>query len=430
VISVTVLVAVIASAGVVWLAAADARTQCSAEVKTATAIASGNPESPVFASLPSVASVKVYRASGELIANYVRPAEIPALHGLAVRLVPPEVRCETGSQTTVCVETSPVLLAKRLQSALMLTGITLFAALVLGALGGVWLRQLWRRRMAGIADVVGRAARERDYSQRVEQEGGELGRMAASMNDLLAQIQDRELMLRRRTLELESVNRELEAFAYSVSHDLRAPLGSIDGFAQALQMDYADKIDAEGREFLGWIREGCRQTRDLVDGLLQMSRVARAEVQRSPVDLTSIARNVADSLKQTNPERAVCFEIREGLRAVGDERLLRSVVENLMNNAWKFTRNRAEARIELGVAGGAYYVRDNGAGFDPTHAAKMFRPFQRLHSAREFEGTGIGLATVQKIIERHGGRVWAEGEIEKGATIFFTTGSEDLAYVS
>jgi len=426
VISITVLIAVIASAGIVWLTIGDARTRSSAEVKTAMAIASADPESRVFASLANVASVKVYRLSGELIANYTRAPEKTTLGDLAARLAPPAVRCETGSQTTVCVETSSVVLAKRLQQALMLTGVTLFAALGLGAAGGVWLRQLWQKRMAGFADVAGRAARERDYSLRIE----ERGELAASMNDLLAHVQERELMLRRRTLELESVNRELESFAYSVSHDLRAPLGSIDGFAQALQMDYGETLDANGQEYLGWIREGCRQTRELVDGLLQMSRVTRTEVQRSSVDLTTIAKSVADSLKQTNPDRAVRFEIREGVRAVGDERLLRSVVENLMNNAWKFTRNRAEARIELGVADGAYYVRDNGAGFDPTHAAKMFRPFQRLHSAREFEGTGIGLATVQKIIERHGGRVWAEGEIEKGATIFFTTGSEDLAYAS
>ena len=152
-----------------------------------------------------------------------------------------------------------------------------------------------------------------------------------------------------------------------------------------------------------------------------MSRLARTEVQREPVDLSSIATSVAESLRQSNPERSVRFDIRSGLRTVGDERLLRAVLENLMSNAWKFTRNKSEARIEFGQNGGAYYVRDNGAGFDPSHAAKMFRPFQRLHSTREFEGTGIGLATVQKIIERHGGRAWAEGEVEKGATIYFTT---------
>ncbi len=430
VISITLFVAVIAGIGVVRLMVRGHEASVASDVKTAMAIAAATPRSAAFESLSSVASVKVYRSSGELIANYTRQGEAPALFSLATRLAPGEVRCDSGSRTTVCVETTPAALALRLRSALMLTAVTLSSAVILGLLGGAWLGRLVRKRLAGIAEIVGRAARDRDYSLRVGQAGGELGRTAASVNELLAHVQEREIMLRRRTIELEAANRELESFSYSVSHDLRAPLGGIDGFAQALQMDYAEKLDDPGRECLQWIREGCHQMRELIDGLLQMSRVSRGEVQRETVDLSSIARNVADSLKQANPERAVRFEIRDGVRAIGDERLLRAVLENLMNNAWKFTRHRAEARIEFGTTGGAYYVRDNGAGFDPSHAAKMFRPFQRLHSAREFEGTGIGLATVSKIVERHGGRAWAEGEVEKGATIFFTTGSEDRVYAT
>lgn len=230
-----------------------------------------------------------------------------------------------------------------------------------------------------------------------------------------------ERAMRRRIAELEAANRELESFAHSVSHDLSAPLGSIVGFTQALEMDYAGRLDEPAREYFGWIREGCRQLRERIDGLLQISRVAKHEMQRESVDLSSIARAIAASLQQSAPQRPVRFEIRDGVRANGDERLLRAVLENLMANAWKFTRKRDEARIEFGAAAGAYYVRDNGAGFDPAHAAKMFRPFQRLHSTRDFEGAGIGLATVQKIVERHGGRAWAEGEVEKGATIYFTT---------
>jgi light-regulated signal transduction histidine kinase (bacteriophytochrome) len=168
--------------------------------------------------------------------------------------------------------------------------------------------------------------------------------------------------------------------------------------------------------------------RDLIDGLLQMTRLTRLELQREPVDLSGIAQSVAESLQQGSPERTVRFDIRNGVRTIGDERLLRAVLENLMSNAWKFTRHKADARIEFGEQGGAYYVRDNGAGFDPVHASKMFRPFQRLHSMREFEGTGIGLATVQKIVERHGGRAWAEGEVDKGATIYFTTGTDTMVH--
>jgi signal transduction histidine kinase len=430
VISITLVIAVIAGGGAVWLAARDHQARLAVDVRTATTIAAMTPRSTAFEALPSVASVTVYRASGELIANYTRHAEPPALYGLAARLAPGEVRCDSDSRTTVCVETTPAPLAIRLQSALMLTGVTLFAAILFGALGGVWLNRRFDARLAGITGVVDRAARDRDYSLRVEACDGNLGRTAACINELLAHVQERELVLRRRSLELEAANRELESFSYSVSHDLRAPLGGIDGFVQALQMDCAEMLDDAGKEYLQWIRDGCHRMRELIEGLLQMSRVSRGEVQRETVDLSSIARNVADSLRQANPERAVRFEIRDGVRAVGDERLLRAVLENLMNNAWKFTRHRQEARIEFGTQGSAYYVRDNGAGFDPTHAAKMFRPFQRLHSAREFEGTGIGLATVHKIIERHGGRAWAEGEVERGATIFFTTGSEDRAYAT
>jgi light-regulated signal transduction histidine kinase (bacteriophytochrome) len=299
----------------------------------------------------------------------------------------------------------------------------LIASLLLGILGGMFLARIVNAPLRRMADVVNRAAREGAYSLRVETTGGDAG-LGTSVNELLAQMQQRDVELRRRSTEVEAVNKDLESFAYSVSHDLRAPLGSIDGFVQALEMDYGHLFDEPAKEYMGWIHEGCRQMRDLIDGLLQMARLARAEIQRQRVDLSGIAANVAETLKQSNPARAVRFDIRSGVVTVGDERLLRAVLENLMANAWKFTRNRAEACIEFGQNGGAYYVRDNGAGFDPSHAAKMFRPFQRLHSTREFEGTGIGLATVQKIIERHGGRAWAEGEVEKGATIYFTTGAQ------
>jgi light-regulated signal transduction histidine kinase (bacteriophytochrome) len=162
-----------------------------------------------------------------------------------------------------------------------------------------------------------------------------------------------------------------------------------------------------------------------------MARLSRIEVQRSEVDLSSMAERIAETLRRTHPDRTVDFRIPEGIVASGDEKLLTAVLENLINNAWKFTSKRPHARIEVGVKqdGGppAYYVRDNGAGFDPQYAAKMFRPFQRLHSEKEFSGTGIGLATVQRIVQRHGGRTWAEGEPEKGATVYFTTGSQESA---
>lgn len=425
VISVGVFVALIATGVAIGFAVRDARAQTAAEA----ALAAELPPKERLASLTSIASVKAHRASGELVMDYARPPERAPFLGLGSKLLPPEVSC-SGNDVNVCVETTPAPLARRLRG-LMLAGTSgVAAAIVLGLLATMLLGRATAGPLRRIADVVDQAARERAYSLRVAPASGDLGRVSSSINELLAQIQERDIAIRRRTLELESANKELESFAYSVSHDLRAPLGSIDGFTQALAADYDHLFDETAREYVSWVRQGCHQMRELIDGLLQMSRLAREEVKREPVDLSAIAHSVADTLKQTAPNRAVEFEIRDGVRTIGDERLLRAVVENLMANAWKFTRNRSVGRIEFGARDGAYYVRDNGAGFDPTHAAKMFRPFQRLHSSREFEGTGIGLATVQKIIERHGGRAWAEGEVEKGATIWFTTSTEDAALAS
>ena len=404
---VAVLSSSVAGGAAIWMMVRDARAEAAAH----------EPE--------YVASTKVYDGKGKLVSEDRPPreeqAEAGPTFGLASRLLPPQVDCHTTPAGTTCVETTPAPLARRLESALKIIGTSIAVSLVLGILGGILLARRLTKPLRRMSDVIGKAAQEHSYSVRVEASGGH-EELAESLNELLAQIQHRDVELRRRSTELESANKELESFAYSVSHDLRAPLGSIDGFLQAIEAEYSDRFDDTAKEYFSWIHVGCRQMRDLIDGLLQMSRLARAELQREPVDLSSIAYSVADSLRQTSPERNVRFDIRSNVRTVGDERLLRAVLENLMSNAWKFTRNQPQARIEFGQNGGAYYVRDNGAGFDPSHAAKMFRPFQRLHSAREFEGTGIGLATVQKIVERHGGRAWAEGELNKGATIYFTTG--------
>ena len=284
-----------------------------------------------------------------------------------------------------------------------------------------------RAPLRALRDAMQAAADDETLSTRLPIPRGELGPLSQSLNELLEEMQTREVTLRRRTAELESVNKDLEAFAHMVSHDLRGPLGAVSGFAQALEQDFAAELSADARECVHWICDGCEQMQRLIDGLLQMTRLTRAEMQREEVDLSGMARSIASSLQRSNPDRDVDFAIYDGVVANGDERLLRAVLENLMTNAWKFTSKRPHARIEIGMrndnGASAYFVRDNGAGFDPAHAAKMFRPFQRLHSTREFEGTGIGLATVQKIIQKHGGRAWAEGEPDKGATIWFTTGA-------
>ncbi|HYC93744.1 MAG TPA: ATP-binding protein [Thermoanaerobaculia bacterium] len=397
----------IAGGAAVWMAVREARAAAAAHA-------------PEY-----VASVKTYDRGGKLLSEEKGRAEVRPT--FASRFVTEEVSCETTASGTRCVEISAAALAVRLRALLSAVAIGSLAAAVLGLVLGMMLARAATKPLRRLAEAAQRAARENAYSVRVDPAPGEAGRAAAAMNDLLAQMQQRDVELRRRSTELEAVNKDLESFAYSVSHDLRAPLGSIDGFVQAVEADYSHLFDETAKEYFSWIHEGCRQMRDLIDGLLQMTRLTRAELQREPVDLSAIAQSVAESLQQTNPARAARFEIRGGVRTIGDERLLRAVLENLMSNAWKFTRHRAETRIEFGQNGGAFYVKDNGAGFDPSHAAKMFRPFQRLHSTREFEGTGIGLATVQKIIERHGGRAWAEGEVDKGATIYFTTGAQELA---
>lgn len=228
--------------------------------------------------------------------------------------------------------------------------------------------------------------------------------------------------------ELEATNRELEAFSYSVSHDLRAPLRSIDGFSQILLEDYAGELDDEGRSYLDRVRAASQKMGRLIDDLLGLSRVTRGMMNRERVDLSAMAEEVARGLREERPEKAVQFSVQSGLRAQGDPRLLRVALENLIGNAWKFTGKESEPRIEFGVDEElsrkgrvpVYYVRDNGAGFEMAYADKLFGAFQRLHGTEEFEGTGIGLATVQRIVHRHGGRIWARGEVGRGATFYFT----------
>ena len=234
--------------------------------------------------------------------------------------------------------------------------------------------------------------------------------------------------------ELEGTNRELEAFSYSVSHDLRAPLRTIDGFSQILQEDYEGGLDDEGMDYLGRVRAASRHMATLIDDLLDLSRVGRRPLRREPVDLSRLAAGIVEELKESQPGREVEFVTEEKIMAWGDVSLLKVALENLLGNAWKFTANEKEARIEFGAdrdpgpgfLAPVYYVRDNGAGFDQAYADKLFGAFQRLHGQDEFEGTGIGLATVARIVHRHGGRVWAEGSVGEGATFYFTLGGREI----
>jgi PAS domain S-box-containing protein len=247
--------------------------------------------------------------------------------------------------------------------------------------------------------------------------------VSSAIRDITERKTAGEIMARAKEAA-ETANRELEAFSYSVAHDLRAPLRGIDGFSMALLEDHSGQLDAQGKGYLNRIRQSAQFMAQLIENLLMLAQVTQSELRRERVDLSRLAQGAAARLQEAQPQRQAEIVIADGLLAHGDGRLLGIVFDNLVGNAWKFTANRSKARIEFGRSQNdgqpAYFVSDDGAGFDMAHASKLFGVFQRLHTAGEFEGTGIGLATVQRIIRRHGGRIWAEGRVDRGATFYFT----------
>ncbi len=315
--------------------------------------------------------------------------------------------------------------------------------MLVGVLIAYWLSRSMQRLISvpliKLASVAATVEKRSDFSLRVPDFGDdEIGRLSRALNSMLETIekQNQELLQARdnleamvadRTRELEATNKELTAFSYSVSHDLRAPLRAIDGFSHALLEDYADGLDETGKDYLRRVRAASHRMSDLIDGLLMLSRISRDEMVVGGVDLSALARNTIAHLRAADPQRQVEVRIADELICRGDQNLLVTVLENLLGNAWKYTSKKAAACIEFGVTekdgSKVYYVRDNGAGFNMKYAGNLFGPFQRLHKVEEFPGTGIGLATVQRIIHRHGGRVWAEAEPEQGAVFYFTLAS-------
>lgn len=246
---------------------------------------------------------------------------------------------------------------------------------------------------------------------------------------------DLEHRVRERTRELENANQELAAFSYSVSHDLQAPLRRVMGFSQALQTVHGEALDEDARDYLTRIHASAQSMSQIVDALLHLSRLGRAALRRKRFDLSTLVGEVIAELQRDEPARTVDAHVAPHISAFADPKLCRILVENLLRNAWKFTADTQASRIEFGCSSGSdggdaqrrpvYYVRDNGVGFKADGASDLFQPFRRLHSARDFPGTGIGLATARRIVERHGGRIWAEAEIGKGATFFWTLGEDE-----
>ena len=265
-----------------------------------------------------------------------------------------------------------------------------------------------------------KAVADGDLSQKVLY----LGELGSAFNKMTENLAKYEKSLKKRSVQLEAANKELELFSYSVSHDLRAPLRTIDGFSKVLLKEYSGKLDSEGNRLLGIIGNTTQQMRQLIDDLLSFSRLGRQAMKSSEIDMTKLAEEVFAELKTTVPERKLQLNIKPLPSAYADHTLIHEVFANLLSNAIKYTGQKETAVIEVGAETDTdenmYYVKDNGAGFDMEYADKLFGVFQRLHSTEEFEGTGVGLALVQRIISRHGGRVWAEGKVNQGATFYFT----------
>jgi len=274
----------------------------------------------------------------------------------------------------------------------------------------IYVKDVFRDENGEIAGIVGAFL---DITERKRAE-----------NEALTLNQELEKRVDQRTAQLEAANKELEAFAYSVSHDLRTPLRSIDGFGQILMEEHASQLDENGKDYLHRVRQGAQRMGQLIDDLLDLSRVSRAEMTVQQVNLSQMAQRIAGDLRDSDPQRHVNFAVAEGIEARGDGRLLRIVLENLLGNAWKYTSKHPTALIEFGQMQtdkrNVLFVRDDGAGFDSQFVHKLFGVFQRLHKTSDFPGTGIGLATVQRIVHKHGGDIWVKGEVEKGATFYFT----------
>ena len=420
---------------------------------------------------PQVQAAAIYTARGALFATYARPGatrefpKLPEAEGMRIdggELVLYErIVNDKEILGTVYLRTDYELVS-RVRDYVGIALATTIIAMLVAMLMSAQLQRVVTNPILAIAGVAREVVQQKDYSRRARKmSDDEVGALVDSFNDMLAEIERRteelevsnlelgrhvaererveqevlrlnvelEDRVRDRTAQLEAANHELESFSFSVSHDLRAPLRAIDGFSQALLEDFPDEVPEEAKRYLARIRSSTLRMGQLIEDLLNLSRVSRGSLDRVAVDVSELARQVIHEIRQRDADRVVEVTIWEGMTVQADLRLLRAALENLLENAWKFTAKAEHARIEVGVLRDrehqVFFVRDNGAGFSMDYADKLFNPFQRLHSAAEYSGSGIGLATVQRIMYRHGGRIWADAKVGKGATFYFTLAAGD-----
>jgi signal transduction histidine kinase len=340
---------------------------------------------------------------------------------------------------TVYIRSNYITVQRRSQNYLLIAG----GVLLLSMLAAFLFAIAFRRSVAGpivqLADLARIVSEERSYAVRAtgQSEFSEVAVLMEAFNKMLEQIQTRdqalraaqsdlELKVEQRTRQLIAANRELEAFSYSVSHDLRNPLETINGFAYMLEVEYGAKLGA-GKAYVEQLQAAARRMKELIEDMLKLSHVSSSAMHQERVNISEMVESILAELRRKDPQRVVNFKVAPELEAMADSRLLRIALENLLGNAWKYTSAHREANIEFGAqrlrGRWVYFVRDDGAGFDPSFLANLFKPFTRYHSLAEFPGTGIGLATVQRIIHRHGGEIWAESAVEKGATFYFSLGA-------
>ncbi|HEV8314047.1 MAG TPA: ATP-binding protein [Burkholderiaceae bacterium] len=408
----------------------------------------------------------LYTSNGQLFVSYQRSEQNPCVFGAvqkAAALVEDDALLvyhgvvERGERLGTVYLRANLDRTARVLRYTATVGAVLVGALLLGLFGSSLMRRSISQPLMEIAGVAQAVTQRRDYSLRAVKRGeDEIGQLTDAINQMLAQAERGAADLQRanerllseieehlrardevgslnatleqrvaeRTQQLEMSNKELQSFSYSVSHDLRTPLRAIEGFSSALLRSHASQLDARGQDYLQRVRAATQRMSLLIDDLLSLARTARAEMKRREVDLSDLAQKSARELQEAHPERQVEFVIHPDLKADADPQLMRVVLDNLLGNAAKFSGKKPDARVEFGHTlhngSDTFFVRDNGVGFDMNYAGKLFGVFQRLHSSAEFEGTGIGLANVHRVIARHGGTIWADSEPGRGATFFFT----------